>query len=95
MIYVTLMFMVNPGSQDVIEKEFRQIIPVVRNEPGVLAYTVHRSLDDPLRYFVYEKYENEESLMNYTMQDYFRKFSEVVASVVDGEPELHLYTEIC
>ena len=44
---------------------------------------------------VSEKYENEESLMNYTMQDYFRKFSEIVASVVDGEPELHLYTEIC
>jgi quinol monooxygenase YgiN len=79
---------------DELEREFSKIIPKVREESGTLTYIVHRALDDPQKFLVYEKYRDEEALKYHVSTSYIKEFINVVSSILDGRPEMDFYREI-
>ena len=94
MIVLAAMLKAVEGKGDELEQEFLKLVPKVLNDPGTIAYVVHRSTDDPSKFFVYEKYEDVEALRTHSSTPHFRDFSRATASLLDGRPEVGRYREI-
>jgi len=94
MIVVAAMLKAVEGKGDDLEREFRKLVPKVLKDPGTIGYAVHRHVDDPTRFFVYEKYESPEALTHHSSTAHFREFSRAVASLLSGRPEVGRYNEI-
>lgn len=50
------------GSEGEVEKALRAAVRSVHSEPGCLRYSLHRSIGDPVRFVMIEKWESEEAL---------------------------------
>ena len=94
MIVLVAMITALDGKGDEVEQEFKKLVPKVRSDPGSIAYIVHRSTDDPSRFFVYEKYEDQEALKHHSSTPHFQEFSRAASSLLAGRPELGFYREI-
>jgi len=94
MIVVAAMLKVAEGKGDEVEREFQKLVPKVLNDPGAIAYAVHRSVDDPAKFFVYEKYEDEDALKVHSSTPHFQEFSRAIASMLAGRPEVGRYREV-
>jgi quinol monooxygenase YgiN len=44
---------------DDVEKLFQDLVPKVLKDPGTINYAIHRAVNDPNKFFVYECYENQ------------------------------------
>jgi len=94
MLVVAAMLKVLNGKGDELEQEVNKLVPRVLEEPGVITYLVHRSIDNPSRFFVYEKYKSSEDFVYHCATPHFKEFSKAFESIKDGEPEIGLYNEI-
>jgi quinol monooxygenase YgiN len=72
-----------PGEEEQVERVLAQLSDATRAEPGCLAYAVGRSLDDPYRYVIYERYIDEDAFKLHVGSDHFR-----VLALEDGIPRL-------
>lgn len=94
MLVVAAMLKVVDGKGDELEQEVNKLVPKVLEEPGVITYLVHRSIDNPSRFFVYEKYKSKEDFIYHCATPHFKQFSEAFEPIKDGELEIGLYNEI-
>ena len=94
MLVVAATLKVLDGRGDEFEREFKKLVPKVLNDPGVIAYIVHRSIDDPSKFFVYEKYKSREDFDYHCSTPHFKEFFEANESIKDGETEIGLYNEL-
>jgi len=94
MIVVTAVLKAADDKGDDLEQEFRKLVPKAMDDPGTVAYVVHRGMDDPTTFFVYEKYENAEALKAHSSTEHFKEFSHAVSSLLAARPEVTLYRQI-
>jgi quinol monooxygenase YgiN len=94
MIVVAAVLKAAEGKGDTLEQEFRKLVPKVLKDPGAIAYAVHRAIDDPNKFLVYEKYESRDALRLHGSTPHFRAFSQATASLVAGRAEVTLYNEV-
>jgi len=94
MITVAAILKAVDGKGDELEREFQKLVPNVLNDPGTIAYVVHRGIDDSSKFFVYEKYESPEALKAHSSTPHFQEFARAMASMIDGRPEVGRYSEI-
>jgi quinol monooxygenase YgiN len=94
MLNIAAMLKAAEGKGDALEQEFKKYVPKFRSDPGTLVYIVHRGLDDPDKFFVYEKYESNDAAKAHSSAPHFKEFSRATASLVAGRPEVGLYREI-
>jgi quinol monooxygenase YgiN len=94
MIVVAAKLKAVEGKGDELEKEFRKLIPKVLRDPGAISYVVHRKVDAPNEFLVYEKYESMEALKLHGSTEHFKEFSKAIASLLDGRPEVGIYNEL-
>ncbi len=94
MIVVCAMLKAVDGRGDEVEQEFKKLVPKVLNDPGAIAYTVHRAIDDPNKFFVYEKYEDMDALKLHSSTEHFKEFGRTTASMFSGRPEVGRYNQI-
>ena len=45
-----------------------------RKEPGCILFRVHRSVDDPRTFFLYELYETQEALAAHSQTEHFQRY---------------------
>jgi len=94
MIVVAAMVKVIEGKGDEVEQAFQKLVPKVLNDPGTITYAVHRSIDDPSKFFVYEKYEDREALKRHGSTPHFQEFAQTVAPLREEPSEVGLYQQI-
>ena len=94
MLVVAAMLKTVEGKGDELEQRLQKLVPKFLGEAGTIAYVVHRNLDDPTKFFIYEKYESREALKAHSSTPHFKEFSQAIASILDGRPEIGLYNEI-
>jgi len=95
MVILTEMITAQEGKGDELEQAFKNLLPQVRHDPGTVAYIAHRSIENPLKFFVYEKYEDQEALKRHTQTTHFKEFNSAIASLVNaGRPGIASYREI-
>lgn len=94
MLVVAATLKAAPGKGDELEREFHKLIPEVHKEPGTLTYIIHRALDDPHKFFVYEKYESKEAFDHHASMPHFKEFFKTAGSLLEGRAEIGFYREI-
>ena len=94
MIVVAAMVKVMEGKGDEVEQAFQKLVPKVLNDPGTIAYAVHRSIDDPSKFFVYEKYEDREALKNHGSTPHFQEYREAMTPLREKPSEVERYQQI-
>ena len=94
MIVVAAKLKAVEGKGDELEQEFRKLVPKVLKDPGAISYAVHRKVNAPNDFFVYEKYESGDALKFHGSTEHFQEFSKAIASLLDGRPEVGIYNEL-
>jgi len=94
MIVVAAMLQAAEGKGDDLEKAFSELVPKVLNDPGAIAYVINRGIQDPNKFFIYEKYEDEDALKYHGGTEHFKEFNRSVAGMVGGRPDIGLYKEV-
>ncbi len=62
-----------PGEEERVVEALRKMVPLTLAEPGCLEYRVHRSVDDPRRFFLFEEYVDEAGLQAHTDSEHFKR----------------------
>jgi quinol monooxygenase YgiN len=60
------------GEEDEVERVLRRLASASRREAGCISYSAHRSVDDPSRYVIYERYVDEQAFQRHTTSEHFR-----------------------
>jgi quinol monooxygenase YgiN len=72
-----------PGEEDAVAAALAALTGPSRAEPGNLTYVVHRDLEDPHRFVIYESYVDEAAYTAHAESEHFR-----VHGKEDGIPRL-------
>jgi quinol monooxygenase YgiN len=73
------------GCEQTLEDVFEDLTVSTRHEPGCITYQLHRSLHDPLHYFVYECYVDESAYRFHQSTAHFsRVVKGIIPSLVEG-----------
>ena len=88
------------GSEVLLEKAVKAVMPLTHKEEGCLKYTLNRSLEDPTQFAMVEKWVSKEALDKHLaspyIQDLFKKLPDLLAapielqafqSIPEGSPE--------
>jgi quinol monooxygenase YgiN len=94
MVVIGAVIRIKKGKNAEFEKEFLKLQGLVLKDPGCVSYAMHRSVDDPTKYFVYEKYASDEAVKYHTSTDHFKAFFSKMGPVMEGQPEINFYQEV-
>ena len=94
MIVINAIIKSKEGSGDELEKVFKTYGPKFLQDPGCLAYKIHRRIDNPNVFFFYEQYENDEAVKYHSSSANFKEMVGAMKSLLDGKPEIGLYKPI-
>jgi autoinducer 2-degrading protein len=61
-VVLAVTWVAREGENYAVAELLRRLAPLSRAEPGCLQYDVHRDPDDPNRFFLFERYADDEAL---------------------------------
>jgi quinol monooxygenase YgiN len=86
-ITVTARAKAKPGKEKDLENALRDCVGPTHAEPGCLLYTVHRDLQDPASFLVFERWASIDAhnahMASAHVQELFKKVPELVAGPPD------------
>ena len=95
MITVIANLKVQAGQEAKFQQEAEKMIAHVKaNEPNTLTYVLHKSNADPTEFMFFETYKDQEALTLHGASEPMRHFFGAVGGLVDGRPEIKMYTEL-
>jgi quinol monooxygenase YgiN len=94
MVVLTAILIAAEGKGDAVEAEFIKLVPKVLKDPGALAYIVHRAVDNPNKFLVYEQYENQESYQAHSKTEHFKAFGQGIRGLLTGRAEVQFYNKV-
>ena len=82
------------GEESKMADALRAMVSKVEKEEGTLVYTLHQAQNDPTQFLFYEKYADGEALKAHSSTPYFKELFGTLKPLLDGAPEIEMYTEI-
>jgi quinol monooxygenase YgiN len=83
------------GSEAQVEAAFRDMIPKVRaNEPGTMAYVLHKGTQDPTTFVFYEVYQDQAALDAHGKTPHMAEMGGRLRGLLDGRPQIDVLTEL-
>lgn len=73
-----------PGREQELETQLRALLIPTRNEPGCVAYELHRDPENHGKFMFYERFENQAALDAHLNSPHFKKF--LVFREANGDP---------
>ena len=74
MICVAVTYIIQQGHEAEAVDLFRKMSEHTHKEPGNIMYVVHRSPNEPRRFFLYEQYKDQAALDVHRSADYFAQY---------------------
>jgi quinol monooxygenase YgiN len=71
------------GLDDDVARILGALTPLARSEPGCLAFAAHRSLENPLQFFIYECYVDEEAVREHRESPHFAHYAIEAMSLLE------------
>ena len=80
-----------PGTEDEVLALLPQLAAASRAEPGNLGYEIHRSVEDPLRVVLLERYVSREALDAHRETEHFKELAlgRIIPRLADRTVELY------
>lgn len=75
MLVLAVTWIANPFHEKEVGIVFEKLQAASRQEPGCLGYTVHRHIDDPRRFFIYEQYRDAAALEAHRNSPHFQEYA--------------------
>ena len=82
------------GEESKMAEALQAMVSKVEKEEGTLAYTLHQAQNDPTQFLFYEKYSDAQALKAHSSTPYFKELFGILKPLMDGAPEIEMYTEI-
>lgn len=76
------------GLEDILEQQLLSLVAPTPNEPGVLAYHVHRDRSQRSRFVFYEVRDSAEALALHLQQPYIRTFLASRCQWLEGDMQV-------
>ncbi len=95
MICLAVTYVLKPGHEDEAVDRLRRLTEATRAEPGCRMYQVHRSPADPLRFFLYEQYDDQAALDAHRASPHFAEHVThgMAAILASRTPEIYVPLE--
>jgi quinol monooxygenase YgiN len=92
MICLAVTFIVKPGHQDEAITLFAKLTEHTVAEPGCRMYLAHRSTADPLKFFLYEQYDDQAALDAHRAAPHFEQYAKggLFLIIESRTPELYV-----
>ena len=94
MVVLTAIFQAAEGKGDDIEREFKKLAPKVLKDPGAITYTIHRAVDNPNKFLVYEQYENQDAFKYHQQTEHFKAYRQATRGMTIGQTEITFYNKV-
>ncbi len=75
MIVLAVTWVAEPGNENEVRRVFGKLAEASRKEPGCRMYVVHQHRDNPLRFLVYEQYDDEAALQAHRDSPHFQTYA--------------------
>ncbi len=72
-LIVTAFWEAKPGEVDALKDIIRKFLPQAQAEPGVLAFQIHQSREEPTRFFFYEVFKDEAAFAKHGEAPHFKE----------------------
>jgi len=91
MICVAVTYIMREGTEAQAIELFGKLAPETRKEPGCRMYEVHRSTTNPLQFFLYEQYDDQDALDAHRAADHFERYAKngLFALIESRSPEIY------
>ncbi|MFL6231628.1 MAG: putative quinol monooxygenase [Thermoanaerobaculia bacterium] len=70
-----VMYTIQAGHEDEAADDLRKLAAETRKEPGSVLYLIHRSIEDPRKFLIYEQYRSQADLETHLAKEYFQRYS--------------------
>ncbi|MDY7034019.1 MAG: putative quinol monooxygenase [Thermodesulfobacteriota bacterium] len=94
MIVVSAVIKAQAGKEKEMEDALKSMIPKVQSEEGTLAYVLHRALNDPTKFFFYEKYKDQAAFDFHGSTPHIAELFGKIGPLLDGQPTIDMYEEL-
>jgi quinol monooxygenase YgiN len=71
-LVVTAFWEAKPDEVDALVGIIKKFLPQAQAEPGVLAFQIHQSLEDPKKFFFYEVFKDEAAFAEHSQAPHFK-----------------------
>ena len=71
-LIVTAFWEAKPGEVEALLGIIRKFLPQAQAEPGVLAFQIHQSREEPTKFFFYEVFKDEAAFAEHQQYDHFK-----------------------
>jgi quinol monooxygenase YgiN len=71
-LIVTAFWEAKPGEVDALVGIIRKFLPQAQAEPGVLAFQIHQSREEPTKFFFYEVFKDEAAFAEHSNARHFK-----------------------
>ncbi len=80
-----------PGKEKELEQALRQVAGPTRVQPGCVAFSLHRSVEDPALIIGIERWASKEDHDRHLQGPHFQKLGAVMANLVAAPPQISWY----
>jgi quinol monooxygenase YgiN len=94
MVVLTAIFQAAEGKGDDIEREFKKLTPKVLKDPGAITYAIHRAVDNPNKFLVYEQYESQDAFKYHQQTEHFKAYRQATRGMFIGQTEITFYNKV-
>jgi len=94
MVVLTAIMRVAEGKGDDVAREFKKLTPKVLKDPGAITYIVHRAVDDPNKFLIYEQYEDQNAFKYHVQTEHFKAYRQATKDMYIGQNEIVFYNKI-
>ena len=71
-LVITAFWEAKPGEVDALVGIIKKFLPQAQAEPGVRAFQIHQSLEDPTKFFFYEVFRDEAAFAEHGQASHFK-----------------------
>lgn len=73
MFVVIAQWTAREGQEDTVADVLREVTPITQAEPGCVMFNVHRALDNPRQFLLYEQFRDRAAFEAHTATDSFKQ----------------------
>jgi quinol monooxygenase YgiN len=78
-------YTVLPGHENRVAEMMRELIPLVQAEPGNLMFLAFTLAEEPRKYFVMERYSDDEAFRQHMAAEYGQRFNAEIGEHIEGD----------
>lgn len=82
MIVIAALITTFDDQGDAYQKAFQKLAAKVRKDPGVITYSLHRMINNPSKFFIFEQYVDEEAIQFHTSTMHFQEYRKITAPMI-------------